>query len=205
MEPIPVIAVAAVVLAVVGVIIVFAVRYERARDQMRLEVWRRFASERGFRLLEPTGPWYRRTPHAVEGKMENVPFRLDTYVVSTGKSHITYTRVRGELDRPFPGQLEVWRRNFFTKLAEKLGRRSLHTGDSAFDTRMTARSKAGEAALGVLDADVRSRASSFPRSARLRVSGREVTVFWIGAERDLAVLEAACNLIAATVRACAKV
>lgn len=189
---------------VVVLALVYAVRHSAARQEEFRQAWRRFATSRGLRYLGPSGPWYRRTPDRIEGRFEGVDLLFDTYVVSTGKSHITFSRVRGELERPVGAKITVGRRTFLTAIEEKLGRASVRTRDGAFDERRVVRSKAGDSALQVLDDDVRARILAFTRSADLEVAGGEAKLTWRGAEADPAVLDAAGGLVASLARACAK-
>ena len=188
---------------VVTFVVVAAVRYDASRREAFRVAWRGFASSRGFQWIASTGPWYRRTSDAIEGSMQGVALRLDTYVVSTGKSQITYTRVACSLERPFEAKLVVSRRSFLTGIGERFGRKSIRTGDPSFDERWVLRSKARDAALRLVDETVRSRMRALDRRACLQVSGREAKVWWTGRETDPSVLDAACDLVAAVARASA--
>lgn len=192
------------VLALLVPVIVLAVRHQRAQDARRLEVWRGFAQDRGLGFVVPTGPWYRRTSTAVEGAVRGVPVRLDTYVVSTGKTHVTFTRVRAPLERDLAARVVVTRRNVFTGWGEALGWKTVPTGDSSFDAKFAARSPSRETAQGVLDDDVRARVAAFPHGLQIHCSGREAKIAWRNAESNPAVLEAGVELGAALGRACAR-
>jgi hypothetical protein len=194
----------ALLVAGLAIVIVVAVRYDARRSELRREAWRRFASDRGFRWIEAAGPWYRRIPQAIEGTLEGVAFRLDTFTVSTGKTQVTYTRVKSQLERRFPGKLLATRRTFLTPIGEAVGWKSIRTGDRSFDDRMVVRSKASEATLRALDDEVRLRLGALARSVNLQVADREVKVWWRNAERDPQALEAGCRLVATLARACAK-
>jgi hypothetical protein len=154
--------------------------------------------------MRASGPWYRRTSDAIEGSIEGVPFRLDTYVVSTGHSHVTFTRATSPLERPVEAKLTISPRTILTGIGENLGLRSIRTGDPAFDAGMVLRSKDPRTALCLVDEAVRSRMRALKRRASLHASGSEVKVRWRGAERDAAALDAACELVAAVARASAR-
>jgi hypothetical protein len=192
-----------VLISFVAVVLVTVIRYSSRQQEIFRSAWRAFASSRGWRWIAAAGPWYRRTSDAIEGSVEDVPVRVDTYVVSTGKSHVTFTRVRSRLERPFPGKVVASPRSFLTGIAEKLGRRSIPTGNADFDQRIVVRSKARDAALALFDERVRERARELERRACIQVSGDEVKIWWRGAETEPRVLDRACSAAAAIVRAAA--
>lgn len=193
----------AALLVVVSLVLVVAIRFGAIRKEAFREAWRSFATSRGLRWIEASGPWYRHKSDAIEGSVEDVAIRLDTYVVSTGKTQVTFTRVQCRLGRPFPGKIVAKRRTFLTGIGEKLGRRSLRTGDPTFDGKMVVRSKSGDIALRLFDEKVRSRARAIERPVSIQIAGEEAKAWWRGAETDPSVLDAACNLVAALARASA--
>jgi len=190
----------AALFTVVALVLVWAFRFDAARRAACRDAWRSFAGSRGLEWIASSGPWYRRDPDAVEGQVDGVRVRLDTFVVSTGKSHTVYTRVRSPLARPFPGKLALGRRSFLTTVAEKLGVRSIPTGDRSFDERMVLRAKDGDAARQLVGEGVRSRARELDRRATIRVAGDEAKITWRGRETDPSALDAACRLAAALSR-----
>src|SRR5262245_44686886 len=101
----------AALVTVITLVLVWAIRYDAARRDVIRAAWRSFAGARGLKWIASSGPWYRRNPDAVEGSVDGVQVKLDTFVVSTGKSHAVFTRVRSPLARPFPGKLALARRS----------------------------------------------------------------------------------------------
>jgi hypothetical protein len=190
--------------AIVALVLIVAIRYEARRTESFREAWRAFASSRGFRCVRDSGPWYRRKSDAIEGSIDGVPFRLDTYVVSTGHSHTTFTRATSPLERPVAAKLTISPRTFLTAIGAAFGLKSIRTGDSAFDARMSLRSNAPREALALVDETVRSRLRALDRRASLVVDGKEAKVKWQGAEKDAAVLDAACELVSAVARVSAR-
>jgi hypothetical protein len=186
--------------AVVALVLIVAFRYDASRREAFRAAWRGFASSRGFQWTAASGPWYRKPSDAIDGSTQGVPFRLDTYTVSTGKSQIVYTRAAGSLARPIEAKLVVSRRTFFTGIGERFGRRSIPTGDRSFDEKWALRSKAPDAARRLVDETVRARVRALDRRAILQVEGKEARVWWNGRETDPSVLDAACDLVAAVVR-----
>jgi hypothetical protein len=58
---------------------------------------------------------------------------LDTYTVSTGKTHHTYTRFRAPYVNPDGFRFGIYRRHFFTDLAKWLGMQDIAVGHAEFD------------------------------------------------------------------------
>src|SRR6478609_2526337 len=75
------------------VFVVAALRFQAEQTRRFREAWREFATSRGFRWTQAAGPWYRRSTDAIDATIEGLPIRFDTYVVSSGKHSVAYTRV----------------------------------------------------------------------------------------------------------------
>jgi len=58
---------------------------------------------------------------------------LDTYTVSTGKSHVTYTRIRAPFVNPDGFRFNIYRKGIFSGIAKLLGTQDIEIGDSYFD------------------------------------------------------------------------
>ena len=58
---------------------------------------------------------------------------LDTYVVSTGKTVIVFTRMRAPFVNPSGFRFNVYRKGLFTELGRMLGVQDVEIGDEAFD------------------------------------------------------------------------
>ena len=129
--------------------------------------------------------------------MEGVQVKLDTYVVSTGKSHMTFTRATSPLERDAPSKVTVSRRHIFTGLGEALGMKTVRTGDPSFDERMVVRTKDAARVRGTIDETVRARILAMPASVTLRVDGRTAKVTWRGKEKESRTLDTALGLAAA--------
>jgi hypothetical protein len=59
---------------------------------------------------------------------------LDTYTVSTGKSSVTYTRMRAPFVNPLGFRFTVYRKSVFTGVAKLLGMQDIEIGDPPFDS-----------------------------------------------------------------------
>ena len=191
---IPISLTAAFVIAAVSL----GIRYAAGQQEAFRAVWRAFAATRGLQWSEASGPWYRRSSDRIEGAIDGCLVRIDTYVVSTGKSHVTFTRLRGELERPFTAKLRVAPRNFLTGVGEILGRKRIPTGDAAFDGRMSVRCPSRALALAAIDESVRTRVLALDRPVSIQVQDREVKVWWRGQEKVPQTLDAGCQVTAAS-------
>ncbi|HEV8113657.1 MAG TPA: hypothetical protein VGR31_12850 [Planctomycetota bacterium] len=186
-----------------AIVLVTAIRYANHRHEIFRNAWRAYASSRGLTWNASSGPWYRRSSHAIEGSVDGVPVRVDTYVVSTGKSTTIFTRVRASLARPSPAKVVATRRNLLTGLAEKLGRRTIASGDSGFDELYALRSKEPATALALFDERARAEARKIGRRVSILVKQGEVKLTWHGMETDPSVLDATCGTASAIARASA--
>ena len=94
----------------------------------RQDVWRALADEIGAEYQERF--WNGGRVVAQVGEWEVV---LDTYVVSTGSSTITYTRLRAPYVNRDGLRFTIYRTGMLTGLAKWLGMQDIETGDAAFD------------------------------------------------------------------------
>lgn len=180
---------------VLTAVIVIIVRYSKREDEKVQLVWKAFAREQGLRWKDGTGSWFPR--YEAHGESSGVPVRLLKYVVSTGKSTITYTRFIGQLRPSVEHKIVVGRRSFGTTLGEMLGYRPISTGDAAFDTRMVLRSRSRDAALAIIGPATRERILAFPKKLWIECKGGEAKVWWHGAEMDPKVLASGLAVVTA--------
>jgi hypothetical protein len=81
---------------------------------------------------------------------------LDTYVVSTGKTTITYTRMRAPYVNPDGFQFTIYRRGIFSDIGKWMGMQDVVVGDPQFDEDFIIKGN-DEAKLCRLFADARLR------------------------------------------------
>ena len=93
------------------------------------EVSRRLAEEIGADYLD--GRLWKGSK--VEAHVGPWTVTLDTYTFSTGKSHITYTRMRAPYVNPDGFRFTVYRKGLFSELGKLLGMQDIEVGDAEFD------------------------------------------------------------------------
>jgi hypothetical protein len=93
------------------------------------EIWQRLSGEIGADLL-PGGFWKGSKGQAHAGPWT---ITLDTYTVSTGKSSVTYTRMRAPYINPGGFRFVIYRKGFWSDVGKLLGMQDIEVGDPEFD------------------------------------------------------------------------
>lgn len=93
------------------------------------EIWKQLALEIQANYVDG-GFW---KGDKVEAYVDNWLIVLDTYVVSTGKSSITYTRMRAPFINLNNFYFRVYRSGFFSEIGKKLGMEDVEIGYEKFD------------------------------------------------------------------------
>lgn len=93
------------------------------------EVWRQLCQEIGAEFVEG-GFW---KGSKVQAQVKEWTVTLDTYVVSTGKTSIPYTRMRAPYVNQDGFRFRIYRRGVFSELGKLLGIQDLEIGDPDFD------------------------------------------------------------------------
>jgi hypothetical protein len=93
------------------------------------EVWKQLCQEIGAKLVEGGG-WKGNKVQAVVGPWT---VTLDTYTVSTGKSSVTYTRMRAPYINSEAFRFTIYRKGVFSGLGKMLGMQDIEVGDPEFD------------------------------------------------------------------------
>lgn len=65
--------------------------------------------------------------------MQEWTITLDTYTVSTGKSHVTYTRMRAPYVNADGFRFKIYRKNIFSGIGKYFGMQDLEVGYPEFD------------------------------------------------------------------------
>jgi hypothetical protein len=95
----------------------------------RDEIWRQFATAVGGNMTEG-GFWSGGKVEATHGQWI---ITLDTHTVSTGKSCVTYTRMRAPYVNPDGFQFTIYRRGLFSDIGKWLGMQDVVVGEAQFD------------------------------------------------------------------------
>jgi hypothetical protein len=93
------------------------------------EVWKNLADQLGAKFVE--GGFAR--ADKVQVSVKEWIVTLDTYVVSTGKSAVIFTRMRAPYVNAANFRFRIYRKGVFTNLAELLGVQDVQVGFPAFD------------------------------------------------------------------------
>ena len=103
--------------------------WRRMFGPSRKEIWRQLSAEIGARYVE--GGFGK--ADKVQATHDEWTVTLDTYVVSTGKTTIVFTRMRAPYVNPGGFQFTVYRKSIFTGLGKMLGMQDIEIGDEPFD------------------------------------------------------------------------
>jgi hypothetical protein len=93
------------------------------------EVWEQLSKEIRGDYIEG-GFW---TGGKVQAHVDNWIVLFDTYTVSTGKSSVTYTRIRAPFKNLESLYFKIYRKGFFSDLGKLLGMQDIRVGYSEFD------------------------------------------------------------------------
>ena len=93
------------------------------------EIWRQFCAQTGGTLVEG-GFWQ---GSKVEARHGEWTVTLDTYTVSTGKSSVTFTRMRAPYVNPDGFVFAIYRKGVFSTLGKWLGMQDVGVGYPEFD------------------------------------------------------------------------
>ena len=96
----------------------------------RDEIWQQFSAAVGGNMTQG-GFWSGGSK--VDAAHGQWIVTLDTYTVSTGKSSITYTRMRAPYVNPDGFQFTIYRRGIFSDIGKWLGMQDVDIGDPQFD------------------------------------------------------------------------
>lgn len=94
------------------------------------EIWKQLSEKIDGEFVE--GGWFKQD--AVVVKHKEWTIILDTYIVSTGKSSITYTRIRAPYINKDGFRFTIYRRTFFSEIGKFFGMEDVEIGtDEGFD------------------------------------------------------------------------
>lgn len=175
--------------------ILFAViRWARAQARSSVEVWRAVADEVGGQHFDAEGPWYKRRPMRIEASVGGVPLIVDSYVVSSGNSQTTYTRVKTDVAAPH--EFRIYKEHALSSLGKALGFQDATIGDSAYDDKFIIKSDDPVWLADWLNARFRELHLCHPEVS-LQLDGGELTAIRVGLIRDRHELRAQMDVLVA--------
>lgn len=95
----------------------------------RKEIWQQFCNQTGSSFIDG-GFW---KSDKVDATHNQWTVTLDLYVVSTGKSTITYTRMRAPYVNPDGFRFNIYRKGIFTEIGKWFGMQDVTVGYESFD------------------------------------------------------------------------
>ncbi|HKY06499.1 MAG TPA: DUF3137 domain-containing protein [Blastocatellia bacterium] len=94
------------------------------------EVWRQFSDQIGAEFFK--GSFFKGVSK-VQATIEKAEVTLDTFVVSTGKSSVTYTRIRAVFLNKAGFRFTIYRKGLFSGLGKLLGMQDIEVGGPKFE------------------------------------------------------------------------
>src|SRR5688572_23617141 len=117
----------------------------------REEIWRQLSDQIGAQFVD--GGW---RGDKVVAKHGEWTVTLDTYTVSTGKTSVTFTRMRAPYFNPGEFRFTIYRRGLFSGIATRFGMQDIEVHDEVFDQDFVIKGT-NEAAVRELMANARLR------------------------------------------------
>ena len=93
------------------------------------EIWQQLATEIGATFVDG-GRW---KGDKVQAQIKQWTVTIDTYTVSTGKTHMTFTRFRAPYVNADGFRFKIYRRSFFSGMGKALGMQDVEIGEPQFD------------------------------------------------------------------------
>lgn len=93
------------------------------------EVWQQLCKEIGADFIDG-GAW---KGDKVLARVKEWTITLDTYTVSTGKSHVTYTRMRAPYVNSDGFRFKIYRKSVFSDIGKYFGMKDIEVGYPEFD------------------------------------------------------------------------
>jgi hypothetical protein len=158
----------------------------------RRAIWTQVATELGGTHQLPTKWW--RGDENITAIVHGVSVKLDVYVVSTGKSSQTYTRVVARhAHGPVP-KMKVSKQGFFAKIGKAIGMQDVPTGDAVFDEAFVMKTDNVAVARRLWSDDARMRMLPL-RDAWLKDKGDRLEMTGYGRWEDPDIMKGAIELV----------
>jgi len=94
------------------------------------EIWQQFCATTGSSYISSNSIW---KGDKVEARHGEWTVTLDTFVVSTGKSSVPFTRMRAPYINPDGFRFTIYRKGIFSDLGKQLGIQDVTVGHPEFD------------------------------------------------------------------------
>ena len=94
------------------------------------EIWQELCDELGFEFVE--GGIFKGEDKVI-ARAHSWTITLDTYSVSTGKTTVTYTRMRADFINPTDFKFKIYRKGVFSDLGKMMGMQDIEVGFAEFD------------------------------------------------------------------------
>lgn len=104
--------------------------FKRLFGPSQNEVWKQLCHEIGANFIK--GGFFKASK--VEARIRNWTVTLDTYTVSTGKSSVTYTRMRAPFINNDGFRFTVYRKRLLSDVGKLLGMQDVEVGGPKFDS-----------------------------------------------------------------------
>jgi hypothetical protein len=104
--------------------------FKRIFGPSQEEVWRRVSSEMGAEFIK--GGFFKGV-NRVEARVKDWAITLDTYTVSTGKSSVTFTRMRAPFVNRDGFRFTIHRKSIFSGMGKLLGMQDVEVGGPKFE------------------------------------------------------------------------
>lgn len=179
-----------------GALVWAIVHYSNQYAQQIDTAWHQAAQQLGGRFQPVRGPWYKKEQRTLDARIGNVSVLADHYTVSTGKSSVTYTRIRCRAAAPPELALQASRKHFLSGLGQALGFQDVPTGHAAFDEAYTIKSNIPGLVPAWISREVRHAMAPLP-SYGFALSDGEILARRTGLENDPVALVNVVRAVAA--------
>jgi hypothetical protein len=180
-------------------LLVWLVSYSRAAAKRLAATWVEVAHQLGGQFVPGEAGWLSRKPMSIQAVVDGVAVFVDSYVVSSGKSSVTYTRLSAVAETPAGFALSIHQAGMFSSIGKAFGAQDVVVGEPAFDEAFVVKTN---------DEDL-TRAWLAPPTPALmlaaspyvhRLESTRVTSSRVGMERSVFALVAAVKANAALAR-----
>ena len=144
-----------------GLVVWATVHWGRKNVKRLKDSWTQTAEALGGEYVPASGSFWKRKACRVDVVIGDVAVGLDYFVVSTGKTHITYTRTRAATSSS--KRLRVYRSSVFSSVGKALGMQDLLIGNDAYDEMFIIKSDDEDWAIRVLDDLLRQEHLALPQ------------------------------------------